>query len=70
MGKEIMAVHIKLQSERSPGGNTQVAQSQFFVNEIKVIVEAFTPVRLEEGLPCGLIMPWLNGLCQMEITIT
>ena len=59
MGKKIMAVHVELQAERRPGGDTQITEAQFFVNEIKIIVEAFALVKFKECLSSGLIMPRL-----------
>lgn len=35
--QKVMAVHIELEAERRPGGDTQITQSKFFVNEIEVI---------------------------------
>ena len=55
-----------LEMERSPGGDTQVTQPQFFVNEIKVIVEAFTLVKLKECFSSGLIMPRPVGIALLH----
>ena len=52
-----MAVHVELQAERSPGGNPQVTQAEFFIYEIKVIMEAFALVKFQECFSCCFIMP-------------
>ncbi len=41
VSKPVMPIHIKLQAEWRPGGNTQIAQAKFFVNEIEVVMQAF-----------------------------
>ena len=61
-GKEIVSIHIELQTERRPGRDTEVTEPKFFVNEIEVIVEAFALVKFKECLPCGLVMPWLISI--------
>lgn len=61
-GKEIVSVHIELQTERRPGRDTEVTEPKFFVNEIEVIVEAFALVKFKECLPRGLVMPWLISI--------
>ena len=62
IGKMVVAVHVELQTEWSPSGNTQVTESKFLVNEIEIIVGTFAPVKLKECLPCGFIMPWLISI--------
>lgn len=61
-GKEIVSIHIELQTERRPGRDTEVTEPKFFVNEIEVIVEAFALVKFKECLPRGLVMPWLISI--------
>ena len=61
-GKEIVSVHIELQTERRPGRDTEVTEPKFFVNEIEGIVEAFALVKFKECLPRGLVMPWLISI--------
>ena len=62
MGEKVMPIHIKLETEGCPGGDTQIAQPQFLVNEIKVIMKAFALVKLEGCPASGLIMPWPIGI--------
>ena len=50
-GKEIVSVHIELQTERRPGRDTEVTEPKFFVNETEVIVEAFALVKFKECFP-------------------
>ncbi len=57
-----MAVHVELQTERGPCGDTQIAEPKFFVNEIEIIVETFALVKLKECLPIGLVMPWFVSI--------
>ena len=62
MGEEIMTIHIELEAERGPGGDTQVTQAKFFVKEIEVIVEALALIKLKECLYGGFIMPGLISI--------
>ena len=55
-GKKVVAVHVELQTERGPCGDTQIAEPKFFVNEIEIIVKTFALVKLKECFPCGFIM--------------
>ena len=43
IGQKIMAIHIELQTERSPSGNPQVTQPQFYI--YKIIMEIFALVK-------------------------
>jgi hypothetical protein len=45
-GQPIVAVAIKLQAERAPGRDPQVAQAQFLIDEVEIIVQTFAVVRL------------------------
>lgn len=62
VGEQVMSVHIKLKAERRPCGNAQIAEPQLFVNEIKIVVEAFALVRLKESFPGHFIMPRLISI--------
>ncbi len=62
ISKEIVSIHIKLQTKRCPGGNTQITQAQFFIKEIKIIMETFALVKFQESLTSRLIMPGLIGI--------
>ncbi len=46
VGEQVMPVHIKLEAERRPGGDSQITEAKFFVNEIKIVMEAFALIRL------------------------
>ena len=37
-GKEVVSIHIELQTERSPGRDAQVTETRFFVNEITILL--------------------------------
>ena len=43
IGQKIMDIHIELQTERSPSGNPQVTQPQFYI--YKIIMEIFALVK-------------------------
>jgi hypothetical protein len=54
-----MTVEIDLKPKRTPGGNTNKTVSQYLINKIDIIGQAFTLIRLQE-IPTGiLIMPRL-----------
>lgn len=62
MGKKVVAVHVEQQAERSPCGDTQIAESKLLVNEIEIIMKTFALAKFKKCLPCGLIMPWLISI--------
>ena len=62
MGQKIMAVHVELQPEGSPGGDTQITQAEFFIYKIKIIMETFALVKLKECFSGCFIMPWLISI--------
>ncbi len=53
-----MPIVVELQSERRPGGNAQIAQSQIFEDEVKIVVQAFGIGRFQETLMRLLVVPW------------
>src|SRR5439155_21791165 len=53
----MMPVEINLQPEGTPGGNTHVAQPQFLVEEIEVVMQALAVVRAQVRLTRRLIVP-------------
>jgi len=57
----VMAVEVNLQPERAPGGNTDIAQTQVGVDEIKVVMQALAVVGPQQGLPTFLVVPRLVG---------
>jgi len=56
-GQFVMPIEIELQAERRPGGHAQVAQSQFRVDEVEVVMQTFRLSGLEGGLSGGLVVP-------------
>ena len=62
VGGKVVPVHIKLQTKRSPCGYAQIAQPQFFVNEVKIIMKTFAPVKLQECPASCFFMPWFIGI--------
>lgn len=52
-----MAVQTELETEGCPGGNAQVAQPQFGIDEVEVVVQATTRVGLDERLARTLVVP-------------
>src|SRR6516162_10618563 len=57
----VMAVKINLQTEGAPGGSANIPQAQLFIEEIKVVVQAFAVVGPQVGLPSFLVVPRLVG---------
>jgi hypothetical protein len=56
-GQLVMPVEIKLQAERCPGRDPQVAQPQFRVDEVEVVMQTFCLGGLEGGIAGGLVVP-------------
>src|SRR5579875_2535161 len=56
-GQAVMPIEINLQAERAPGGDADVAQPQFLIDEIKVVVQALTVVGAQVRLARGLVLP-------------
>src|SRR5499433_4246407 len=54
-----MSVAIELETERTPGGNAQIDQAQFGVDEVEVIMQAFTGRRAQERAMGLLAVPGL-----------
>src|SRR5215472_1839395 len=54
-----MSVAIELETERTPGGNAQIDQAQVGVDEVEVIMQAFTGRRAQERAMGLLAMPGL-----------
>ena len=82
IAQKIVAVHVELQAERSPGGNPQVTQAEFFIYEIKVIMEAFALVKFQECFSCcfirgckefcvyrSLSFPGKSSICKILLSI-
>ena len=60
----MMSVEIDLQSEGKPGGNADAAQSQLFVDEIEVVMQALAVIGTQTGLARGVdrARAWLLAL--------
>lgn len=56
-----MAIEVDLQTAGQPSGHTDIGQTQFFVDEVKVVVPTSPLVRPEISLAALLVMPWLVG---------
>lgn len=53
----IVAVVIELQTERSPGRNTQIAEPEVIKDEVKIVMKTFPIGWLQEGLVRLLVVP-------------
>ena len=53
----MMPVEINLQAEGTPGGNAHITQSQFFVDEIEVVMQALAVVGAQVRLTRRLVVP-------------
>ncbi len=59
--KPVMPVEIDLQTAGQPGRHAHVAQAQFLVDEVEVIMQALAVVGLQKSPPRLLVMPRLIG---------
>ena len=55
----VMAVEIELEAKRRPCRHSQITQTQFIVDEIKVVVQTFAAVILEKRFVGIFVMPGL-----------
>ena len=55
-----MAIAIDLQSAGQPGRHPDVAKPQFFIHEIKVVVQTFALIGFQKGLAALLVVPRLK----------
>lgn len=55
----IVPVEVELQSERSPGGDPQVAETELLVDEVEIVMKTFAGIVLEKGFMRFLVMPRL-----------
>ncbi len=58
LGQHAVAIAVKLQAKRCPGGNSQIAQAQLGADEIEVVVQALAGVPTQISLATGLVVPW------------
>jgi hypothetical protein len=54
-----VAVEVKLQPKRTPGGHAQITQPEFFVDEVEVIMQALAAVGFEKRTVRLLVVPGL-----------
>ncbi|MCL4442262.1 MAG: hypothetical protein M1609_17225, partial [Firmicutes bacterium] len=65
---------LKLKAERAPRGNMKITESEVRINEVKVVVQAFSGVCFHERFARLLVMPWfvtgarLHGLEDVDQT--
>ena len=57
-----MAVHVKLKPERRPCRNAEIAEPEFSVNKIEIVMKTLALVKLQESLSGCFIMPWLVSI--------
>ena len=58
-GPPIMPVEVDLQPAGQPGRHAHVAQAQFLVEEVEIVMQAFVVVGLQEGSPRRFVVPRL-----------
>ena len=52
-----VAVPVELQAKRRPGRHPQIAQREFLVDEVKVMVQTLARLRAQKRLATGLVVP-------------
>ena len=57
----VMAVQANLQPARQPRGHAHVAEAQFLVDEIEVVMQALAVIGNQICLPGLFVVPWLVG---------
>lgn len=50
-----MSVTVELEPEGAPGRDTEIAEAELFIDEIKVVMEALAGIMLEKGVPRLLV---------------
>ena len=66
IGKQVMAVHVKLKPERRPCRNAEIAETEFPVDKIEIVMKALALVKLQESLSGCFIMPWLVSITALH----
>jgi len=56
-GQPAMTIAVDLQSAGQPGRHSDVAKAQFFIHEIKIVVQAFALIGFQKGLAALFVMP-------------
>lgn len=59
-GQPIMAVTVNLQATGQPRWYSDVTKPQFFIDEIKVEMQALALIGFQKGLAAIFVMPWLE----------
>ena len=62
MGKPLMTVEVKLETEGTPGRHPDVTKPQFLVNKVEIVVQALSCVRFQEGFTGRFVVPRFIGL--------
>ena len=57
-----MPIEIDLEAERTPGGDTYIAEAKFLIDKIEIGVQALAVIGFEKGLVGLLVVPWFVGL--------
>ena len=57
----VVPVAVDLQPAGQPGWYPDVAKSQFFINQIKVVVQALALIWFQKGLAALLVVPWFES---------
>ena len=59
--QQIVPIEVELQTKRRPRGHPQIAESQVLIDEVEVVVEALRFRPPQGRLPCGFVVPRLEG---------
>ena len=61
-----MAVHVKLKPERRPCRNAEIAETEFPIDKIEIVMKTLALVKLQESLSGCFIMPWLVSITALH----
>ncbi len=59
-GQPAMTVAVDLQPAGQPSRNAHITEPQFFIHEIKIVVQALALVRFQKGFAGMFVMPWFE----------
>ncbi len=65
-GQPVVAVEVNLQPARQPGRHPHVAQPQFLIQKVEVVVQTLAIVRQQVGLAGVLVVPRLVGRARLH----
>ena len=65
-----MAIKIDLRPKRAPCGYAHIAKTEIFVDEVKIIVQAFGLRSFEKGFVCCLVVPRCIGQARLAMIMT